>query len=231
MKNTYLKKAWVIGIILLFIGGCVVSAFNGVSFRPSEPLHRGWLYVGGSGPVNYTTIQSAIDNANPGDTVFVYNGIYQEQVNVTKSVILKGQNNISTIVVGGFNVSENYTTIQSFNITGGYEWDPDGVGFNGTFKAGIYTSSSNNFFHNNNICYIFGGSGQETGIIDGARGGIGAGIYLEYCSSNNISLNTLFNITGGSGGPGLESAGGDEAGRGGNGGIGVGIYLQTSNNK
>jgi len=32
------------------------------------------LYVGGSGPNNYTKIQDAIDNASNGDTVFVYSG-------------------------------------------------------------------------------------------------------------------------------------------------------------
>jgi len=41
------------------------------------PLSKGnWLYVGGSGPGNYSTIQDAINNSSNGDTVFVYRGVY-----------------------------------------------------------------------------------------------------------------------------------------------------------
>ncbi|MEE9340745.1 MAG: hypothetical protein V3V21_03685, partial [Thermoplasmata archaeon] len=38
------------------------------------------LYVGGAGPGNYTTIQGAIDNATPGDSVYVYGGTYYEHL-------------------------------------------------------------------------------------------------------------------------------------------------------
>lgn len=43
------------------------------------------LFVGGSGPGNYTNIQDAIDNASNWDTVFIYNGIHYEHVKVKKS--------------------------------------------------------------------------------------------------------------------------------------------------
>ena len=44
------------------------------------------LFVGGSGPGNYSSIQAAIDDANPGDTVFVYSDSspYYEQITVDK---------------------------------------------------------------------------------------------------------------------------------------------------
>ncbi len=51
------------------------------------------LYVGGTGAGNYSTIQSAIDAASSGDTVFVYNGIYYENVVLNKDDInLIGEN-------------------------------------------------------------------------------------------------------------------------------------------
>ena len=58
------------------------------------------LYVGGSGAGNYTTIQSAIDDANSGDTVFVYSGIYFENVIVNKTISLTGEDRNSTIIDG-----------------------------------------------------------------------------------------------------------------------------------
>ena len=38
------------------------------------------LYVGGSGPGNFSKIQDAVDNTSDGDIVFVYSGFYQENI-------------------------------------------------------------------------------------------------------------------------------------------------------
>lgn len=64
------------------------------------------LYVGGSGPNNYTKIQDAIDNASDGDTVFVYNGTYHLNYTITIIIInisirLIGENKFNTILYGG----------------------------------------------------------------------------------------------------------------------------------
>ena len=64
------------------------------------------MYVGGSGPGNYTRIQSAIDYAFDGDTVFVYDDSspYYENIEVKKSVYLIGENKDTTIINGGGNL-------------------------------------------------------------------------------------------------------------------------------
>lgn len=56
------------------------------------------LYVGGSGPGNYTTIQMAVDASFAGDTIFVYAGLYEESVTINKSISLLGEDRTCTII-------------------------------------------------------------------------------------------------------------------------------------
>ena len=79
------------------------------------------LYVGGSGPGNYTHIQDAIDNATNGDTVYVYNGVYLENVVINKSLNIVGQNKTTTIIDGGLNddvisISADWVSIRELTI-------------------------------------------------------------------------------------------------------------------
>jgi parallel beta-helix repeat protein len=55
-------------------------------------------YVGGSGPGNYTSIEQGIEAANPGDTVFVYAGTYNETVTIDKTITLQGEDKDTTII-------------------------------------------------------------------------------------------------------------------------------------
>ncbi len=72
-------------------------------WNPSEKLYifyNSKLYVGGEDKKNYTTIQDAIDNANDGDVIYVYKGIYYENIVVNKSITLVGESKKSTIIDG-----------------------------------------------------------------------------------------------------------------------------------
>jgi dihydroxyacetone kinase DhaKLM complex PTS-EIIA-like component DhaM len=61
------------------------------------------LYVGGNGPGNYSEIQDAIEDANNGDTVFVFSGIYSADIIIDKSIYLIGENQKTTIIENGKN--------------------------------------------------------------------------------------------------------------------------------
>ena len=52
----------------------------------SEVTMANTLYVGGSNPGNYSTIQNAIDAANPGNTIYVYSGTYIENILIDKTL-------------------------------------------------------------------------------------------------------------------------------------------------
>lgn len=56
------------------------------------------LFVGGSGPGNYTAIQTAIDDARLGDTVYVYNGTYHERLTISKTISLVGEGRDTTTI-------------------------------------------------------------------------------------------------------------------------------------
>src|SRR5256712_4898272 len=57
------------------------------------------LYVGGSGPGNYTTIQAAAGAAQTGDTIFVFGGTYMEgPFDLGFGVSLVGEDRATTII-------------------------------------------------------------------------------------------------------------------------------------
>jgi parallel beta-helix repeat protein len=61
------------------------------------------LYVGGTGPGNYSTIQMAVWAASDGDTVYVYAGTYRRwfsSIMINKSIRLLGEDPASTIIIG-----------------------------------------------------------------------------------------------------------------------------------
>ncbi|MFA5101745.1 MAG: NosD domain-containing protein [Candidatus Thermoplasmatota archaeon] len=111
------------------------------------------LYVGGTGPNNYTKIQDAINDASDDDMVFVYSGTYYENLMIEKSIKLIGETKNTTIVDGHEQddadviliMAEKVTvqgfTIQNANINSNY---PD-------YNNGIEVWSNNNTIRDNII--------------------------------------------------------------------------------
>ena len=73
-------KCFAVGIILLIIGIAYAPVLAQNTEKAVSTLKGTWLYVGGSGPGNYTRIQDAINDSSDGDTVFVYSGHYAEHL-------------------------------------------------------------------------------------------------------------------------------------------------------
>jgi len=122
------KKILVYGVLLLFIS---VSACpkTGV-FGPqkdaclTENGEGNTLFVGGTGPDNYTMIQDAVTDAADGDTVYVYAGVYNENLRVDKSIQLIGENRNITVIDGGdkrdaVRISADGVTLSGFTVQNG----------------------------------------------------------------------------------------------------------------
>ncbi|MHA2367036.1 MAG: hypothetical protein ACXAC7_23995, partial [Candidatus Hodarchaeales archaeon] len=107
MRKNYIKKKIVLSLSIFFIFSMITpiasSNYKISTLEKSEIniQNRGdTLYVGGSGPDNYSSIQGAVNAAQDGDTIFVYSGVYFENVLIPKTVTLIGEDKETTIIDG-----------------------------------------------------------------------------------------------------------------------------------
>ena len=100
-------------------------------------------------PDDYPTIQSAIDHAAPGDSVFVSAGLYYERVTVNKTLTLVGDN-WETILDGSNLGTLIRVTADNVKITGfklqnsGWKWG----------RAGVEVYHADNCSIENNFVYL-----------------------------------------------------------------------------
>lgn len=178
-----------VAIIALFIGAGVVSALNENPII--KPVNRGnWLYVGGDGEGNYSTIQEAIDNASDGDTIFVYNGTYYENILINKSINVKGEKKETTIIDGGktkdvLKIIEDNIFLSDFTLCN------SGPTIN---DAGVEIHSNDNIIQNNvffNVSYgIWVINGENNILMNNLIMAKWDGIWI-FRSGNNIMKNNL----------------------------------------
>jgi len=187
-----------IGILLLFIGMINIpcSAIN-LDKNIVIPINRGdTLYVGGGGFGNYTTIQSAIDDAKDGDTVFVYDDSspYYENIIINKSIFLRGENRDTTFIDGNgvgdvIYVNNKWIYISGFTVqNGGLDYP-----FGGIYISSTYGMISNNNIENNFYGIIMYYSDQIYIFNNNITNNNQCGIYLERSPNNYISSNLIRN--------------------------------------
>lgn len=198
------RKILAVGIILLFVGTSIIPTIAQNTEEPLPTSRGNWLYVGGSGPGNYTRIQDAIDNASDGDTVFVYSGVYNEQVSINKSINLLGENKSTTIING----QENgciITLLADNNIVTNFTIK--NAGFNGNEDiAGIIVYSSSNQISETIITsdtenaygILLVNSSYDIITMNIIHNNYHSGIEVRGGQENSITYNLLFNNSHGS---------------------------------
>jgi parallel beta-helix repeat protein len=209
MKEGIFRKGLVFGIIVLFIGASIVSAFSINPADESNPMNLGnWLYVGGSGPGNYSSIQDAIDDANPGDTIFVYDDSspYYENIIIQKFIKLIGENKETTVILGDessdgviVNISADDVSISGFTIQP-FAGKPAGIIINKNYTYPDYwnieiiqnVTISNNIIKNTGWAGIFAIRLNYGNIYGNSiENSYNNGIHLFISSNNQITNNAI----------------------------------------
>lgn len=161
-------------VILLSIGAFTASAST--------------IYVNDS-----STIQGAVDNADPGDTIIVRDGTYNENVVVNESLTIMSENGSDSCIVSAFsssshvfNVTADSVNITGFSIQGASDYGNAGIYLDGVEYCGI---SQNYILNNHNGIYI--SYSYHTSISDtNASNNNYAGVRLENSNYNTIKNST-----------------------------------------
>ncbi len=169
-----MKRKWLaVGIILLFLWMRIIpSTAQDIEKSPLSTLSGNWLYVGGSGPGNYSRIQDAIDNTSNGDTVFVYSGWYNESISISKSIFVYGQDRKTTYIGRGEDI---YTSVRIFS---------DDIQFKG------FSLKGNDVTHG-----VYISDCTKSHISDNYIEECAYGIIIERCNLVVVSKNNIRNCT------------------------------------
>ena len=143
---------------------------------------RAILYVGGSGPNNYTKIQDAVDNASSDDTIFVYQGMYYEHVILNKQVTLLGELRDQTTIDGSqtgnvIKITTDGVTVEQFTLQNA------GIG------VYIVHSSNQNIFQNN-----ITNNWEGIGLLDSAYNTISGNIITHNGFEGINPVQTTFTV-------------------------------------
>jgi len=175
-----------------------------MEYRISVKAELTIWYVDGdnvTGPWNgtkehpYQNITNALEHAIDGDTIFVHNGMYFENVIVNISVSIVGEDRSSTIVDGNgtinvISIRANNVSIQNFTIkNSGPDFDDCGIFVDGSSRVNI----SHNTISNNNNGIKFSSSVNSAVSSNTMSNNDYHGIVLQSSSNNVISGNILRN--------------------------------------
>lgn len=152
-----------------------------------------WIVDPVPGQGNFTSIQEAINAANHGDTIFVHNGTYYENLVINKTLTLIGENREYTIINGSkidsvVLIRASNVTVKYFTIT---------MGWGAYYGGGIQVESvSGAVICCNNISDSLRGIGLYYSVNANVsnnfiNGSYFDGIYLRSSSGNIIFNNTV----------------------------------------
>ncbi len=193
------KSILIFTVMLLFISIVSTPVINSQNlifnnYSITKTISGVTLHVGGNGAGNYSTIQSAINNANNGDTVYVHKGLYYENIVINKTINLTGEDkNITYIDGSGIDVVvkilKDFVNISNFKImhSGPYSGLGDDSGILILSNSTIVNDC---IFQENECAIMMGYTVSDNKIIDCSLYNNYLGIWV-HGSNNTISNNVI----------------------------------------
>ena len=176
------KKGLVLGIIVLFIGAGVIPSTVGIKKKKTtyQPIRSGGY------------IQDLIDNASDGDTIYIPNGIYYENIVINKSISLVGEDK-NTTIIDGSNIGDVICIEAEWVNISGFTIQESG---DANYDEGVDISFSHNTILGNIISFNNYGIRIDNNTIynniqDNTFSHNQNGIYFYHSSYNNITGNTI----------------------------------------
>ncbi|MBC2696961.1 MAG: hypothetical protein HF975_15200 [ANME-2 cluster archaeon] len=196
--------------ILLSIAFICIFLLAGSASATIFPVNEAVITVDDDGPADYNTIQAAVDAASSGDTIYVYNGRYHENIIISKSLTLLGQDEANVIIDGNrsgncIKLSSSDVIVNGFTITnasgsGLYAIYSDlnvgNVTIIDNTKSGIYFYSGKAFTIRNSTIdgngggIIYGGSATGDAVVEDniITNNIGSGVSISLAERKSATV-------------------------------------------
>jgi parallel beta-helix repeat protein len=157
------------------------------------------ITVDDGGLGDYFKIQDAVNASKDGDTVFVYNGTYYENVVVNKTINLFGEDKNNTIIDGNGSgdvilITAGWVNVSAFSVRN--SGSQGGIDLDAGFEL---ISGNNSIFDNviyNNKLAFYLYSSNDNSILNNTINSSFGGLYLSMSSNNNIEKNNISNTYG-----------------------------------
>ena len=202
-KNQLLIRALVIGMVIMFIGASSLPGLaadvkiKNTQTKSMPLMNRDIIYVDDdntAGPWDgtqahpYQYIQDGIDNANAGDTIYVFNGTYIENVYINKVVDLVGESKESVFVTSAsgseiIQLKVSYIDISGISVING---QTVGILFDGVDNCTI----ANNIISDNQFGIMMANSTHNS-IDNNLIKNNTCAIAMFYSTYNSISNNLV----------------------------------------
>ena len=197
-----MKTIFKTAIFLIFSSLLFTQGLLGYHTRPIEenefiPIDTDTVYIDddfnsstpGWGIYSFDTIQHGITAIDAGGVIYVYNGIYYENISINKRIELLGEDKDSTIIDGQnlndvINISNDSISISGFNIINSLDY---GIKINSNANSVI----GNNFSsHEEEAIYLF--MVESNHIAENNFNDNSGGIKLDQSNHNSIENNAFY---------------------------------------